>query len=192
MALAFLILAGVVHLGLVRFFDRQLLDALQSVANATLDMVGSLTTVAGQAEVMAGIALGLVIARLRARRADFWVPLAIALVVLIEAIGKILVAQPSPAHELSRGFAVLPGIQDPFGNSFPSGHVARDAFLLFVINGWPRLLTAVALVLVGLTRVYLGEHWPSDVVGGLALGAAVAWVVLAVARSRSRSSQNAL
>ncbi len=134
----------------------------------------------------AGIALGLVVARVRARRADFWVPLAVAVLVLIEAIGKIAIAQSSPPHELTRGFALLPGIQDPFGNSFPSGHVARDAFLLPVVHGWPRLLIAVALALVALTRVYLGQHWPTDVVGGLALGAAVAWGTLAVARATTR------
>ncbi|MDP9245482.1 MAG: hypothetical protein M3O64_02415 [Chloroflexota bacterium] len=131
-AIAFLILAGVVHLGLVRSFDRQLLDAIQSIALPSLDVIGSVTSVVGQAEVTAGIALGLVVGRLRARRADFWVPLAIAVVVLVEAIAKIVVAQPSPPHELSRGFALLPGIEDPFSQSYPSGHVARDTFPLFV------------------------------------------------------------
>jgi len=161
------------------------LNAIQSVAQPLLDVIGSVTTVAGQAEVTAGIALGLVVARLRVRRGDFWMPLAIVFVVLVEAIGKLVVAQPAPGPELTRGFALLPGIQDPFGNSFPSGHVARDTFLLMVVNGWPRVVIAVALVLVALTRVYLGQHWPTDVVGGLALGAAAAWGTLALAPFRT-------
>ncbi|MDP9245483.1 MAG: phosphatase PAP2 family protein [Chloroflexota bacterium] len=34
--------------------------------------------------------------------------------------------------------------------------------------------------------MYLGQHWPSDVVGGLVLGAAVAWATLAASRARQR------
>ena len=49
----------------------------------------------------------------------------------------------------------------------------------------PRLLIAAILIsfTIGLTRVFLGVHWPSDVVGGWALG--LATVLLAVAAGRS-------
>ena len=70
---------------------------------------------------------------------------------------------------------------------FPSGHVtATAAFAVIVIylagrSRLPararRLLTAVAVALiagVGLARIVLRAHWPSDVLGGLALGVAVA------------------
>jgi membrane-associated phospholipid phosphatase len=172
---AFVVLAIVAHLGLFRSIDRELLTAIQSVARPELDLAGSIVTLFGQAEVTVGIAAGLVVARLRARRADFWVPLAIAVVVVVEVLGKIVVAQPLPPLELARGIALVPGVDDPFAHSFPSGHVARDAFLLAVINGWPRVVTVAAVAVVALSRVYMGEHWPSDVFGGLALGAAVAW-----------------
>ena len=70
---------------------------------------------------------------------------------------------------------------------FPSGHVtAAAAFAVIVIYlaGRSRLpprarglLAAVAVALiagVGLARIVLRAHWPSDVLGGLALGVAVA------------------
>ena len=157
-----------------------MLTAIQSVARPELDLLGSVVSVFGQAEVTAGIAAGLVVARLRARRADIWVPLAIAIVVAFEALVKIVVTEPPPPLELARGLALVPGVDVPFAHSFPSGHVARDAFLLAVINGWPRIMTAVVLALVVISRVYLGEHWPSDVLGGLALGTGVGWVATAV------------
>nr|WP_239522405.1 phosphatase PAP2 family protein [Geodermatophilus sabuli] len=71
------------------------------------------------------------------------------------------------------------------GLSFPSGHSSGVATLVTVglVLAWPRLTPrrrrlAVAggvglAVLVGLTRIWLGVHFPSDVVGGWALG--VAW-----------------
>jgi membrane-associated phospholipid phosphatase len=70
---------------------------------------------------------------------------------------------------------------------FPSGHVtATAAFAVMVIylvgrSRWPprvrRLLAGVAVALiagVGLARIVLRAHWPSDVLGGVALGVAVA------------------
>jgi len=169
-----------VSLGLLRSADHGLLAAIQSVARPELDLLGSLVTVFGQAEVTAGIAAGLVVARLRARRADLWVPLAIVVVVALEALVKIVVTQPSPPLELARGLALVPGVGVPFAYSFPSGHVARDTFLLAVSHGWPRIVTAAVLALVAVSRVYMGEHWPSDVLGGLVLGAAVAWATLSL------------
>jgi len=68
-------------------------------------------------------------------------------------------------------------------NSFPSGHAASSAIvyltlttLLFPVVREPRMrayLIGVALVLVGaigVSRVYLGVHWPSDVIAGWAFG----------------------
>ena len=176
-----MVLAVAVHLGLLRAWDRQLLGLLQSLARPELDVIGSVVTVFGQAEVTAGIAAGLAVARLRARRADFWVPLAIAITVALEAVAKLVVGQPLPPPDVQRDLAFFPGVVVSFAHSFPSGHVARDAFLLLIAHGWPRVAVGVALTLVVVSRAYTGQHWPSDVLGGLLLGAGVAWV----ARSRA-------
>ena len=68
--------------------------------------------------------------------------------------------------------------------SFPSGHAANSMIvflsLALVVPGprWKRLAVPLALAVtaaVGLTRPMLGVHWPSDVIGGWAFGAA--WVL---------------
>ena len=69
--------------------------------------------------------------------------------------------------------------------SFPSGHsTAAAAFfgaVMYLCGSLPprrrdtvRVLAGVMIVLVGLARVILRAHWPSDVVGGFALGLALA------------------
>ena len=183
-AIAFVVLAVAVQRGLLRDVDRSGLELVQSFARPWLDVAGSWITVLGQSEVTAGLAAGLAVARLRARRADFWVPLAIVLVVVIESACKLWIAQPLPPRPFERDLHIFPGIVPGFVHAFPSGHVARDAFLLAIVHGWPRAATIVAIVLVALSRVYLGEPWPSDVLGGLLLGNAVASLALAAARRR--------
>jgi len=70
--------------------------------------------------------------------------------------------------------------------SFPSGHTtsafAAAVALGFMVPRWRGMFLAFAL-LIGLSRILVGAHFPSDVVGGAALGSLVA---LAVGRSFAR------
>jgi undecaprenyl-diphosphatase len=160
------------------------LDLVQSVNSAWLNLFASLVGVLGQAEVAAGVALGLAVARLRRGQRDAWVPLLILAVVAVEFVVKMVVQQPLLPKELSRTIEIFPFVHVTFAGAFPSGHVARTAFLVGVarVPGW-LAVSVVALMMV--TRVYLADHWPSDVLGGLVLGVLVAQVA-AVAERRLR------
>jgi len=138
-----------------------------------LDVVASVFGVLGRAEVCGGIALGMAVARWRRGSVDAWVPLLVVVVTLIEIAVKTVVPQAQPPEELSRSEEVVPLLRVTFAGAFPSGHVARIAFLAGIAR-IPTWLAALAVALMMVSRVYLVDHWISDVVGGLFLGLLVA------------------
>jgi membrane-associated phospholipid phosphatase len=91
---------------------------------------------------------------------------------------KLMVNQPRPTADLVKIFVV------ETGTSFPSGHsffaVAVFGFTAYLIatrqsKTFQKALTASVCVLliltVGVSRIYLGAHWTSDVIGGYVVGA---------------------
>ncbi len=67
------------------------------------------------------------------------------------------------------------------GYSFPSGHTQFTASVwtklaLMVKKRWFSIMASILIVLVGLSRIYLGVHFPSDVIAGLIIG--ILWVLL--------------
>jgi membrane-associated phospholipid phosphatase len=108
-----------------------------------------------------------------------------AVVALVAALGatglgaliKLVVHRPRPGADLVH---VVQQLNDP---SFPSGHVllysAFFGFLIFLAAtlfkpSWARAFTVVLLgslvALIGLSRIYLGDHWASDATGAYLLG----------------------
>ena len=83
-----------------------------------------------------------------------------------------------------------PLVPTPHTGSFPSGHSA-SAFACATVIAWasPRLAVPafVLAALVAWSRVYVGVHWPLDVLGGAALGVLVATALLRLARVQRRS-----
>jgi len=101
---------------------------------------------------------------------------------LKEVVGR---ARPPLADPGRTALVGLPG-----DGSMPSGHAATAAAAATVVALLhPRLRPPLAALVaaIGLSRVYLGVHYPSDVLVGLALGVAVGWAVVALARRAVRA-----
>ncbi len=98
-------------------------------------------------------------------------------------VAKALAERPRP-YEVIAG-AVLRQ-QPAHGTSFPSAHTAVTmAVVIALVPFLPRALAAVALtyaVLVGWSRVYLGVHYPLDVLAGAGISMAVGGAVLLALR----------
>lgn len=69
-----------------------------------------------------------------------------------------------------------------YTHSFPSGHATIGFGVAYLIAyfypAWSTVLLAYLIAgAIGLSRVYLREHFPMDVIGGAALGTAISWVL---------------
>lgn len=84
---------------------------------------------------------------------------------------KPLIARTRPFDATS---AIIPLISKPHDYSFPSGHTSASfasAFIYYRMCPKKYGIAAIVLAsLIGLSRLYLGVHYPSDVIGGLLVG----------------------
>src|SRR5439155_16911404 len=99
---AFVVLAILVALGALANVDRAVLDFVQLPHPSLLDPAASVATIFGQTEVVGTIALGVALARLRAQRSDWWMPLVLAVVLAAELALKLTIPQAPPPSELAR------------------------------------------------------------------------------------------
>jgi undecaprenyl-diphosphatase len=129
------------------------------------------------------------VVRFAARWTAVWLALAVTLGTLLQQGLKAAVDRPRP---------VWPDpVDSAHYSAFPSGHAMTATvvcgLLLWLLHrhGVSRALWRTALIVavvsvvgVGLTRIWLGVHWPSDVVGGWLLGATVVTLAVWVHRRR--------
>ena len=102
---------------------------------------------------------------------------------LVNQLVKTVAAQPRPYEYDSRVVQIVE--QDGFG--LPSGHtqsaVVVWGFLGSVVRKrWFWVAAAVMIVVVPMSRIYLGVHFPTDVLGGYVLGVVILWLWLRYGR----------
>lgn len=162
--------------------DTSMLNRLQALRTWPADQAMVAITEMGGVRmrvlVVAAVTLWFLLRGCR-RTMRYWLALALATEATIRALG-LLVARPAPLG-LPAGLAHV---------SFPSGHATSSiilyGFLAYLLgrNAGPYVRATVAacataaIVLIGVSRLYLGAYWFSDVVAGWSIG--LVWLALAV------------
>lgn len=119
----------------------------------------------------------------------------------VEVFGKIFLFHPAPPFYFYRGEGlVFPSGYIHTNYSYPSGHIYRTAFIItfFVTSLYLKKATGrrtvAILALVAflgtmfISRIYLGEHWLSDTIGGMLLGSALGIIPALFTTSKNRQA----
>jgi membrane-associated phospholipid phosphatase len=147
---------------------------LQRHASTAADEAASIFVTLGDAEVLIPVVafVGFVLWRrgdgARAGRV-LWLAAGLATVSFIAFALKYVVPHPGPPPEFQRAVVHYGiGVSEPY--SFPSGHTMRTTFLAgTALRQVPAAAGALVVAMMA-ALVYLGDHWMSDVAGGLCLG----------------------
>lgn len=169
--------------GLLYGPDVYVIGITQSRPSGFLDAFGMSLSTLGGLEITAGLLLALVagLSLKGRRRLAGRLLLAFLATGLVEYVLKQLLPVPAVPQDLVQIGDLVPLATVEHSYPYPSGHAIRATVLLgaaYLLSGNSILRAGIALVLLGLlaSRVYLGVHWTSDVMGGALLGAAaLAW-----------------
>jgi membrane protein DedA with SNARE-associated domain len=175
--------------------DRTAFDVVESMRADWLTDLAKVVTDFGSIVVTWSLAAACAVAlAVRRRWQEFWV-LTLGMLITILAVAELKAEVDRPR---SGG-----GLVDVEGSSFPSGHAAYSTIYVWiavtvvmrlrakVTRGTLLVLAAIAAAaLIGLSRVYLGVHYLSDVSGGFALGATAFSLCAAVALVVTQLRQN--
>lgn len=154
----------------------------ESIRNPWLDVFFTTITKLGNAGWF-WIAVGLLLLVMKKHRKEGVTVLLSLLIgfIITNLLLKNLIARPRP-YTMIEGLNIL--ISEPSDFSFPSGHTCSSvaaALALFQISdrrlGIPACILAV---LIAFSRLYIGVHFPSDVIVGAVIGACSAFIAVFV------------
>jgi membrane-associated phospholipid phosphatase len=187
-------IALLVEVGAFSRLNLRMTHYLQGRGSTGQDIGLGIFSYLGSIEVTLVIAVLLGVGLFRGLRLLAVLPVAFVLLgSALEILGKQVIVSAAPGKAFQRFPELLPSLGHRIGQwSFPSGHVARATIVyglvLYLAERWElfgrdssRLSPVLVLVIsfVGYGVVYLGWHWLSDAIGGLLLGLALLFALIA-------------
>ena len=180
---AFALLSAAAGSGWLLGLDLLALRAAQVRPTTYFDGAGAVFSILGSIEVTAALfglfVLGLLLGG--DRRLATRLVIALAAATLVEVLMKLYLPVPPIPGGVARIRDFGPLVDAAYPHPYPSGHAIRTTILVGAVcllwrSGIVWIVGASLLVGMAISRVYLGVHWASDVVGGALLGlAALAW-----------------
>lgn len=158
---------------------------LQNHVPKKYDMIFSLLSVVGSPEITGLVWIACLLLVFLKR---FWWTVSALFLFLgsafFEIFGKLFLFHPGPPKMFFRGVLEVnfPSHYIQTNYSYPSGHLTRISFILsfvllwFILRGsntgkfWAKLGFIIGMASMVISRIVLGEHWLSDVIGGILLG----------------------
>ncbi len=153
-------------------WEMSFLQSLQGIHSAPLDVIMKIITYMGEAGLM-WMAISLVLAIIpQTRKCGFTMMLAMALTfVLGNLVLKNVIARGRPCW-VDPSVQLL--IKNPDDFSFPSGHTMNGitaSICIFLYYRKAGIGAIIVACLIAFSRMYLFVHWPTDIMGGIVVGA---------------------
>lgn len=187
-AFSFLLVKG----GKLNGFDFNMTVRIQDRIPIRIDPYFSFLSIIGSFEATLIILIAILLI-FRRKITSIFVVLIFCLMHAVEIAGKAFLDHPPTPfmfHRYAFDFFFPSGYVQP-GGSYPSGHAMRTTFLAVIIIDIilkSKVKPTVRYVLMGavvafcllmyISRISLGEHWTTDIIGGALLGAAFAFLSL--------------
>lgn len=180
---------------MIQRIDWILLEVVAKLHHPILDVIMQGVTFLGNGGVF-WILLGVILLFFKRTRKCAWT-MALALFLLLIFGNGLL----KPIIDRQRPFEIMTQIPlliaPPADGGFPSGHTyigIAAAVVLWKENRVVGLLSMILAGLIAFSRLYLMVHFPSDILGGIALGVACAmaaiWIVAGIEKRQNEKRQN--
>jgi undecaprenyl-diphosphatase len=163
-----------VIIGLSFLLDKIIINLVNVIQYPLLFTFFYTTTLLGETYIYVWIAVIITAVLLAHRRTIISFVLTLATAGLLEWLIKIIINRPRPFVALNISSTITTKL-----SSFPSGHsMMFFALIPAMSKNFPKtkIFFWTIAILVGLSRIYLGVHYFSDVVAGAAFGYAIGWI----------------
>lgn len=191
----FVLLTIVMVTGNLQWFDDPIREWVYSIRNPALTEVLKVITYMGNWQTITLLCIVLLLFRKTRLRYGVPVSAGAIFVTIFNRIIKLIFKRPRPEESLH--------LIEEGGYSFTSGHSITSmvvfGLLIYLVRKYVKnrkaanILTAalaVPWIFIGLSRIYMGVHFPSDVLAGWALGAAVlVGIIVIVEKCDARRKQ---